>query len=45
MIARRILGGALVFAAVAASAVALAAPAASKVGKFDVYADALKAGK
>ncbi len=45
MIARRILGGALVLAAVAASAAVMAAPANSKVGKFDVYADALRAGK
>ncbi len=45
MIARRILGGALVLAAVTASAVALAAPATSKVGKLEVYADTLLAGK
>jgi len=45
MIAKRIIGGVLVFAAVAASATALAAPARSKVGKFDVYADALRVGK
>jgi len=45
MIAKRLIGGVLVFAAVAASATALAAPARSKVGKFDVYADALRVGK
>ncbi|MGO4306025.1 MULTISPECIES: hypothetical protein [unclassified Cupriavidus] len=46
MNAKRILGGALVFAAFAASAVAIAAPATtSKVGKFDVYADASRTGK
>jgi hypothetical protein len=45
MNARRILGGALVLAAFAASA-AIAAPAATKkVGKFDVYADAARTGK
>lgn len=45
MIAKRILGGAFVLAALAASAAVMAAPANSKVGKFDVYADALRAGK
>lgn len=45
MNAKRILGGALAVLMVASSAVALAAPANSKVGKFDVYADALRAGK
>ena len=45
MNARRILGGALMLAAFAASA-AIAAPAATKkVGKFDVYADAARTGK
>ncbi|EHP43619.1 hypothetical protein OR16_07926 [Cupriavidus basilensis OR16] len=45
MNAKRILGSALAVLMVASSAVALAAPANSKVGKFDVYADALRAGK
>ncbi len=45
MNAKRILGGALVLAAFAASA-AIAAPATTKkVGKFDVYADAARTGK
>ena len=45
MNAKRILGGALVLAAFAASA-AIAAPATSKkLGKFDVYADAARTGK
>ena len=45
MNARRILGGAFLLAAFAASA-AIAAPAATKkVGKFDVYADAARTGK
>lgn len=45
MNAKRILGSALAVLLVAGSAAALAAPASSKVGKFDVYADALRAGK
>ena len=45
MNAKRILGGALAVLMVASSAAALAAPANSKVGKFDVYADALRTGK
>src|SRR5438445_3831030 len=45
MNAKRILGSALAVLMVASSAVALAAPANSKVGKFDVYADALRTGK
>ncbi|KAI3594168.1 hypothetical protein D9X30_0400 [Cupriavidus sp. U2] len=45
MNAKRILGGALVLATLAASA-AFAAPATTKkVGKFDVYADAARQGK
>lgn len=45
MNAKRILGGALMLAAFAASA-AIAAPATTKkVGKFDVYADAARTGK
>lgn len=40
MNAKRMLGGALVLAAFAASATAIAAPAAAKVGKMTVYADA-----
>src|SRR5436305_2048104 len=45
MNAKRILGGALVLAAFAASA-AIAAPAATKkAGKFDVYSDGAKIGK
>ena len=45
MNAKRILGGALVLSAFAASA-AIAAPAATKkAGKFDVYADAARVGK
>lgn len=43
MIAKRILGGAFLVAALVASAASIAAPAAtSKAGKFDVYADALR---
>ena len=45
MNAKRILGSALAVLMVASSAAVLAAPANSKVGKFDVYADALRAGK
>ena len=45
MNAKHILGSAMAVAIVAASAAALAAPANSKVGKFDVYADALRVGK
>ncbi|KDP84159.1 hypothetical protein ACU4GI_41700 [Cupriavidus basilensis] len=45
MNAKRILGSALAVLLVAGSAAALAAPATSKVGKFDVYADALRTGK
>jgi hypothetical protein len=45
MNAKRILGSALAVLLVAGSAAALAAPANSKLGKFDVYADALRAGK
>lgn len=46
MITSRIIGGALAAIVAATSAVAVAAPAtSSKVGKFDVYADALRAGK
>ncbi|WP_420996101.1 hypothetical protein ACKI2N_018745 [Cupriavidus sp. 30B13] len=41
MNAKRILGSALGALILASSAAALAAPAGSKVGKFDVYADAL----
>ncbi|AOY92376.1 hypothetical protein BKK79_11735 [Cupriavidus sp. USMAA2-4] len=44
MIAKRLIGGVLMVAAVAVSATAIAAPARSKVGKFDVYADALRVG-
>ena len=42
MNAKRILGSALGVLILATSAAALAAPAGSKVGKFDVYADALR---
>ncbi|REE86310.1 hypothetical protein [Cupriavidus plantarum] len=45
MIAKRMLGGALVVAAFAASATAFAAPATKKVGKMDVYADASRVAK
>ncbi|MDF3836441.1 hypothetical protein P3W85_26325 [Cupriavidus basilensis] len=45
MNAKRIIGSAVAMLIVASSAAALAAPANSKVGKFDVYADALRAGK
>ncbi|WP_456282113.1 hypothetical protein M1D55_09990 [Cupriavidus sp. JZ107] len=46
MITSRIIRGALAVIVAATSAVAVAAPAtSSKVGKFDVYADALRAGK
>ncbi|CAG9174766.1 hypothetical protein [Cupriavidus pampae] len=45
MIAKRMLGGALVVAAFVASASAFAAPATKKVGKMDVYADASRAAK
>jgi len=41
MNAKRILGSALGVLILASSAAALAAPAGSKVGKFEVYADAL----
>ncbi|GJG98085.1 hypothetical protein [Cupriavidus pauculus] len=45
MNAKRIVGGALVLAAFAASAVFAAPAATKKVGKFDVYADAARTGK
>ncbi|MGO4331507.1 hypothetical protein AB4Z48_05890 [Cupriavidus sp. 2TAF22] len=45
MNARRILGSALGVLILVSSAAALAAPAASKLGKFDVYADALRTGR
>lgn len=43
--AKRILGSTIAMVMVAVSAAAVAAPASSKVGKFDVYADALRVGK